>query len=163
MKIKILFKSFYFLLIYFFIFISLLQSQTLSDATIESLNEIGQKMTEATLAGKYLEIIDYFLDDVIVNTDFKHAIKGKEALLKVYKKDASNGLKYHSMSGTVEHRWQHKNEIFERGSFGMSVTTNNSDRPKAYYGSYFQIWKQQPDDSFKISYIIWNLDHNPCE
>ena len=142
---------------------TLLHAQNIPDETDKMLNQIEDKMKDAALAGENVKIINYYTEDVILNPSFQSAIKGRDALLKVYQDDVKKGLKYHSFSGTVEKRWQHENEIFERGSFGMSVSTNSSRKPKAYYGSYFQIWEVQSDGTYQISYVIWNLDFNPFE
>lgn len=154
-------KSIRFLL--FLLPISFLQAQNIPVEIEKELNEIGDKMLEAALAGENVTIIDFYTDDVVVNPSFHSAIKGKKALLKLYQYDAKKGVKYHSFNATVEQRRLYGNEIFERGTFGLSVSSNESRKPQAYYGSYFQIWKKQSDGSYKIEYIIWNLDFNPFE
>ncbi len=142
---------------------SILLAQNISKEVDDTLNEIGEKMVKATLSGEYMSLMDFYSDDVIVMPDFQPTIKGKKALSDQYKENIKNGVKYHSFSGMVEKRWQHGDEIFERGTFGMAVSSKDFGRPMAYYGSYFQIWQKQPDGSFKISFTIWNLDFNPFE
>jgi len=67
---------------------------------------------------------------------------------------------YHSISGTAEKRWEVNGYIYEYGSFGMTVSARNEKKPSGYYGSYFQIWERS-DSTYKLKYIIWNLDHYP--
>jgi len=152
--------------ILFFCLIFLFSSAHAQDVPKEIddiLNKINDKMVEATLAGEYLSLMTFYSDDVVIMPDFHPALRGKKAFLKRYQEDMKNGIKHHSFNGTVEKRWQQGDEIFERGTFGMAVSSFHSKQPKAYYGSYFQIWKKQSDGTFKISFTIWNLDFNPFE
>ena len=73
------------------------------------------------------------------------------------------GLKYHSFSGTPEDIWECEKFVYERGKFGMSVSSKDHPKPLAYHGSYFTIWQKENDGSLKIKYVIWNLDFNPCD
>ncbi len=43
----------------------------------------------------------------------------------------------------------------------MSFSSKEKPQPEATYGSYFQIWEKQEDDSYKVAYLIWNLDYIP--
>jgi ketosteroid isomerase-like protein len=159
-------KSLLTILLYLFIgfFVcSRLSAQDISQADRDELKRINNILTKAILDGDYETVLKYYTEDVIIMPDFMSAIRGIDALEKQYREDQKKGIIYHSFSGTAEKRWQHDNEIYETGSFGMAVSSRESKRPKAYYGSYFQIWDKQKDGSFKISYNIWNLDFNPFE
>ena len=118
-------------------------------------------MMNATLEGNSVSNIDHYTDDVIIMPAFQPAIRGKQDLISAYNKEKKKKLKYHSFNGIPEKRWMVNDQVFERGTFGMSVSTKDDPKPKAYYGSYFQIWTKQSDGEFKISYTIWNLDFNP--
>lgn len=158
MKKRII-SGIFFLIIFF---ISVSQAQNLSEEKEKKLDEIGAIMEKLTIEGDYKKLLSYYTDDVIIMPDFASTIRGYEALKEQYEKDKEEGPIYHSFTGTVEKRWIYGNEIYERGTFGMAVSSGKSPNPKAYYGSYFQIWQEYPDGSFKIKYIIWNLDFNPC-
>ena len=136
-------------------------SQEVPKPVLDEINQISTIMMNAALEGNNADIIDHYAEDIIIMPDFQPAIRGKESLLSAYKEEKRKGLKYHSFNGTPEKRWMVNNDVFERGTFGMSVSTKDDPKPKAYYGSYFQIWKKQPDGKYKISYNIWNLDFNP--
>ncbi len=151
------------MIFYLFILPLILSAQAVLPDVEQNLKETGEKMIAATLAGDYLSLLDYHAKDVVIMPDFRPAISGKKALEAQYKEDMKMGLKHHSFTGTVEKRWQHGDEVFERGTFGMAVSSKKDKRPAAYYGSYFQIWQKQSDGTFKISFIIWNLDFNPFE
>ncbi|MBI9071316.1 MAG: hypothetical protein JEY94_06940 [Melioribacteraceae bacterium] len=163
MKTRFFLNSKLLITICLFTSFTLADAQNISEKTEVKLNKLQTIMERATLDGKLLSIVKYYADDVIIMPGFNPAIKGKDALSEAYKRDIDQKLKYHSFSGNVEKRWQNGNEIFERGTFGMAVSSKNSVKPKAYYGSYFQIWNVESDDNIKISFVIWNLDFNPCE
>ena len=139
------------------------QSEGIPQKIEDQLELINQEMTEAIIDGEYEIILKHYADDVIVMPDFTPPLKGIKALEKQYEKDFRKGLKYHSFGGNVEVRWKIGNEIYERGSFGMSLSVKDSPKPLAYHGSYFQIWEITDDDECKIKFTIWNLDFNPCQ
>jgi hypothetical protein len=58
---------------------------------------------------------------------------------------------------------KYDNEIYEYGTFGIAVSSNETKHPYAFTGSYFTIWEKQSDASYLIKYIISNYDFNPCE
>ena len=135
----------------------------LTPGEADRLDALSQRLEDATLAGDYDTLLDAYAEDVIIAPDFQPAIRGRTALKKRYQENRKDGLKYHSFSGTPEKRWRVGDEIFDYGSFGMAVSQGESQSPKAYHGSYFQIWQIRPDGGFAIRYIIWNLDYNPCK
>jgi len=126
--------------------------------TIES---IGDTINKAVLAGDYETMLSYFADDIIVDPIFQPPIKGKKAYREEVNKMKEIGVKYQSMNGTPSDMWECGDMIYERGTFGLSLVTKESPQPKAYYGSYFQIWQKQTDGSYKLKYMTSNLDFNP--
>lgn len=160
MLIKKSLKVFLFV-IFSFSFLKSSMAQDLPDSIVKQLDKISSKMMTATLEDKKSSIIDYYADDIVIMPDFQPALRGKQTLSNAYNEERKKGLKYHSFNGVPEKRWMVADDVFERGTFGMSVSTKDDPKPKAYYGSYFQIWEKQSGGSYKISYIIWNLDFNP--
>ncbi len=127
------------------------------------VESIEDDLNQAVIEGDYETVISYFADDIIVVPIFQSPIEGKEAYRKEVKKLKKKGVKYQSISGTIADIWECGNMIYEIGTFGMSLITKESPQPKAYYGSYFQIWQKQSDESYKLKYMISNLDFNPFE
>ena len=139
------------------------QAQDLSEEKKQKLDDIGDLLEKAMIDDDYETILKYYDDDVIIMPGFDPAIKGINALKKAYEKNKRKGIKYHSFTANSDKRWMCGNEIFEMGTFGMAISSKDSSHPKAYYGSYFQIWQEYKDSSLKIKYNIWNLDFNPFE
>ena len=140
-----------------------LYAQDIPAGIEKQLNDDGRTMTALALAGDYEEIIEFYTEDAVIMPDFQPPIRGRDALMRQYKKDEKKGTRFHSLTGSVEKRWMRGNEIFEIGSFGMAVSSHEDARPQAFYGSYFQIWEKQSDGAYRISFNIWNLDFNPFE
>jgi ketosteroid isomerase-like protein len=126
----------------------------------EELNAIGAELEKAALSNDYKSILKHYSDDVIVMADFQEPIRSKKSLKAIYEKEAQRMLRYHSISGTAEKRWEVNGYIYEYGSFGMTVSSRDEKKPSGYFGSYFQIWERS-DSTYKLKYIIWNLDHYP--
>ena len=139
------------------------QAQDLSVEKSQKLEEIGILLEKAMIDSDYETIIEYYTDDVIIMPGFNPAIKGINALKNAFEKNKKKGIMYHSFTATAEKRWGRGNEIFEYGTFGMAISSKETSQPKAYYGSYFQIWQEYEDGSLKIKYNIWNLDFNPFD
>ena len=127
------------------------------------IESIENKINQAVLAGDYETVMSYFTDDIVVVPIFHPPIESKETYREEVKKLEAKGVKYQSISGTPSKIWVCDNLVYEMGTFGMSFVTNESPKPTAYYGSYFQIWEKQTDESYKLKYMISNLDFNPFE
>jgi ketosteroid isomerase-like protein len=148
-------------LVVFFGFVNpLIAQDRLQEITIE-IKEINRILEKATMEGDYETLLKYYDQDIIVKPDFSEAVRGKGALREQYRKDKQKGVKIHSFSGVIEALWYCGDEVYERGTFGLSASSDDSPQPTAMYGSYFQIWTKQKDNSYKIKYVIWNLDYNP--
>jgi len=155
--------SIFFAIIFLLALFSFSQAQDLSEEKKQKLDEIEVLLEKAMIDGDYETILKYYDDNIIIMPGFDPAIRGINALNKAYEKNKRKGIKYHSFTRNVEKRWMCGNEIFEMDSFGMAISSKETSQPKAYYGSYFQIWQECEDGSFKIKYNIWNLDFNPFE
>lgn len=137
-----------------------------SDKTQElqkKLEAYGDILTKAVLDGDFETILSFHTDDVIIMPDLQPMIKGIKSLREGYEENKRKGVKYHSYSATTQDIWQCGDQIFHRGTFGASISSYESAQPIAFYGSYFSIWEKQRDESYKIKFMIWNLDYNPWE
>ena len=133
------------------------------DEVREVLESIGGELTQALLAGDYEKIMTHFTDDIIVFPVFDPPIKGKRAYREAVKKAKEKGIQYQSMSGSSIEMWECGSMVYDIGKFGMSLVTKESPKPMAYYGSYFHVWQKQSDGSYKLKYMMSNLDFNPFE
>ena len=136
------------------------ESQQGGAAQIDKIEKINKVIEKAMLRGDFDSILPYYTDDIIISPPMKKSVKGIEAIKEIYQENKKIGLKFHSFSGTVEKIWECSDNIYERGTFGNSLSSNDHPKPVAYYGSYFTIWQKEKDGSLKIKYLIYNLDFN---
>jgi len=122
---------------------------------------INSVLDKAVLDGDYETLLKYYTDDVILMPIFEPAIRGKDAIREEYKKNKKAGVKYHAFNGKPEKVWVSGDEVYEYGTYGLAVSSKETEYPYAFYGSYFMIWEKQPDSSYLIKYLITNLDHKP--
>ncbi len=149
--------------IFSFIFISYFSIFAQEADVRKVLESVGDEINRAVLSGDYETVMSHFTDDVIIFPIFQAPIKGKQAYRKAVNKLKEKGVKYQSINGTSTEIWECGNMVYEIGTFGMSLVTKDSSKPTAYYGSYFNIWQKQSDRSYKLKYMISNLDFNPFE
>ena len=126
-----------------------------------TLQEIRSVLDKAALDGDYETTLKYYTEDVILMPTFRPVIKGKNELRKQYKKDKKAGVKLHAFNGKPEKMWESGNEVYEYGTYGLAVSSKDTEHPYAFYGSYFMIWEKQPDSTYLVKYLITNLDHKP--
>lgn len=129
----------------------------------KSLSEINSIMERAALEGDFDTILKYYTDDVVLLPAFKPALKGIAAVKESYDKNKKEGTKYHSFDATTEKIWLCDNQIFQYGTYGFSVSTNETKHPYAFNGSFITIWEKQADSSYLIKFTMSNLDFNPCD
>lgn len=127
------------------------------------LTEINKKIEAAVLQGDYESLLAWYTDDIIIDHPLEPPVKGKNAVREQYKRNRKEGVKYHSFSGTIQDLWVCGDRVYERGTWGLSVTSNRQKQPVAAYGSYFQIWAKGGKESYRIQYLIFTLDFNPYD
>lgn len=127
----------------------------------EKINKINQEIEDLMLKGDYEAILPYYTNDIIISPAMQPSIVGIDAIKEIYKEDKKIGLKHHSFSWNIEDLRECSDKVYERGTFGLSLSTNDHPKPVAYHGSYFTIWQKEKDDNLKIKYLIYNLDFNP--
>jgi ketosteroid isomerase-like protein len=127
----------------------------------EKIDKINQEIEKLMLKGDYDAILPYYANDIIISPAMQPSVVGIEAIKEIYREDKKIGLKHHSFSGNIKELWECSDRVYERGTFGLSLSTNDHPKPVAYHGSYFTIWQKEKDDNLKIKYLIYNLDFNP--
>lgn len=148
--------------IIFILFISqLLWAKTPLESAREKIEILKKQRQEATFAHDYKKALTFFTDDILILPGLQPPIKGKAELIKMFEMDEKNGVIFHAIGNNVEADWLCGEDYYERGTWSMSITSNQSDKPTAFLGSYFQIWEKQHDGSYQIKFNIWNLNHQP--
>jgi ketosteroid isomerase-like protein len=128
-----------------------------------TITQISQRMEQAVLANDYETQLSFMADDVIIDPPLEPPIRGKAAVQERNARAQQEGVKFRSFSGATEDLWVSGNRVYERGTWGMSFTTNTMKQPFAPYGSFFEIWTKDGTGTYRIQYLIYTLDMNPYE
>ena len=127
----------------------------------EKIDKINNEIEDLMLKGAYEDILPYYSNDIIIAPALQPSVAGINAIKELYREDKKIGLRHHSFSSNIEDLWECSDKVYERGTFGLSLSTKDHPKPVAYHGSYFTIWQKEKEDNFKIKYLIYNLDFNP--
>jgi len=125
------------------------------------IQEITSELNRAVLANDYETQLKYFTDDAAIVPPLGPKVEGKTAIKKAYERNIEEKLVIHSFNATIEDLWQCGDRVYEKGTWAMSQSSKRSKIPKAYHGSYFEIWKVQKDSTILIDYMIYTLGFNP--
>jgi ketosteroid isomerase-like protein len=128
-----------------------------------TIAQISLKMQQAVLENDFATQLSFLTDDILIDSPLEPPIKGKAALQEGEARAQKEGMKYRSFSGTTEDLWLCGDKVYERGTWGMSFTTNTMKKPFAAYGSFFEIWTKDATGSYRIQYLIYTFDMNPYE
>lgn len=136
----------------------------ISDLEIkDKIEKITEILNKAILNNDYETQLKYFTESAIIAPPIGPVAEGKGAIKEGYEKNKKMNLVVHSFNGTIEDLWVCGDRVYERGKWAMSQSSNLHKKPKAYHGSYFEIWKVQKDSSLLIDYMIYTLSFNPFE
>lgn len=138
-----------------------LSAKTKLELVREQVQSLKKERQNASIERDYEKALKYFTDDVLVMPGMQPPLEGKDELRRMYKQDEKNGVQILAVSDNIHKDWLCGEDYYERGTWSMSVTSNDTPRPVAFLGSYFQIWQKQKDGSYKIKFNIWNLNHQP--
>jgi len=129
----------------------------------KKIDEINDLLNKAVLAGDYETQLKYFTESAIIAPPIGPVAEGKSAIKDGYEKNVKMKVVFHSFNVTTVDLWVCGDRVYERGKWAFSQSSIKSKNPKAFNGSYFQIWRAQKDSLFLIDYMIYTLDFNPFE
>lgn len=132
-------------------------------AVRNKIDEINNLLNKAVLAGDYETQLKYFTENAIIAPPIGPIAEGKSAIKDGHEKNKKMKVVFYSFNITTEDFWVCGDRVYERGKWAFSQSSIKSKNPKAFNGSYFQIWRAQKDSSFLIDYMIYTLGFNPFE
>jgi ketosteroid isomerase-like protein len=128
-----------------------------------AIEKISARMQQAVLEGDHATQLSFLAEDVIIDPPLDPPVRGKAAVQEQFARAKKEGQTYRSFSGTTEALWVVGDSVYERGTWGMSFTTNEMKKPFSAYGSFFEIWARDGSGGYRIAYLIYSLDMNPYE
>jgi uncharacterized protein (TIGR02246 family) len=125
---------------------------------IESLNK---EMAKNMLEGNTEKLLSIYTEDAISLPSYQPLQEGKAAIKKASEEMAKTGVKFTSFVPTIVKVIDNGNLITEIGTYKISMTMPNMDKPMEDHGKYLTIWEKQKDGSLKVKVETWNSDVDP--
>jgi hypothetical protein len=123
---------------------------------------INGLLNKAVVEGDYGTQAAYYSDSVLIDPPFRPLLRGRAALQHEYQRNREDDLRFHSFTTTTSDMWVSDGKAYERGLWGLSMSSRSHPDPQAFHGGYFQIWNLR-DSIPLIEYLIYNLDHVPAQ
>lgn len=137
---------------------ALSQSNSEYKAKIESINK---EMAKNMLEGNTEKLLSLYTEDAISMPSYQPMNEGIAAIRKASDEMAKSGVKINSFVPTTLKVMANGNLITEIGTYKISVSMPNMDKPTEDHGKYLTIWEKQKDGSLKVKVETWNSDVDP--
>ncbi len=134
------------------------QSNTDYKSTIESMNK---EMAKNMIEGNTEKLLSLYTDDAISMPSYQPIRDGIAAIRKSSDEETKSGVKYTLFVPTTLKVIPNGNMITEIGTYKISMTMPNMDKPMEDHGKYLTIWEKQKDGSLKVKVETWNSDVDP--
>jgi ketosteroid isomerase-like protein len=139
-------------------FLSVTISASNEDDLRNIIEPLNKKFVNSILEEDLAEYLSLYTDDAVVMIPFQPTLNGKNALTVHWHNNMAKGEWVESVNVTTLDIWASGDLIYERGSYQITFK-KFENKPRAVYGSYFSVWKKQPDGTYKMKYDISNLNH----
>jgi ketosteroid isomerase-like protein len=138
--------------------IALSQSSSDYKSKIELINK---EMAKNMMEGNTEKLLNLYTEDAISMPSYQPIHDGIAAIRKANDEMAKTGVKYNSFTPTTLKGTANGNQITEIGTYKISMSMPNMDKPIEDQGKYLTIWEKQKDGSLKVKVEIWNSDVDP--
>jgi ketosteroid isomerase-like protein len=138
--------------------IALSQSNSDYKSKIELINK---EMAKNMMEGNTEKLLSLYTEDAISMPSYQPIHDGIAAIRKANDEMAKTGVKYNSFAPTTLKVTANGNQITEIGTYKISMSMPNMDKPIEDQGKYLTIWEKQKDGSLKVKVEIWNSDVDP--
>lgn len=134
------------------------QSASEYKTKIEALNK---DMCKNMIAGNNEKNLALYTEDAISLPSYAPLQEGIAAIRKASEDMAKSGWKCIAFETTTLKVIPNGNLITEVGTYKMSGSMANMDKPIDDHGKYLTIWEKQKDGALKIKIETWNSDVDP--
>jgi ketosteroid isomerase-like protein len=125
---------------------------------IEALNK---DMCKNMIAGNNDKNLALYTEDAISLPSYEALHDGIAAIRKASEDNAKSGWKATAFEMTTLKVIPNGNLITEVGTYKMTGSMPNMEKPVDDHGKYLTIWEKQKDGSLKIKIETWNSDVDP--
>jgi ketosteroid isomerase-like protein len=158
MKTKNLVSTFLFFALVFAAGVVFSQSSGDYKAQIDKLNK---DMVQNMLQGNIEKNLAIYTKDAISLPSYEPMHEGIDAIKKASEDMVKSGWKVKSFEPTTLKIIPNGNMITEIGTYKISMTMPNMEKPMDDHGKYLTVWEKQPDGSLKVKIETWNSDVDP--
>lgn len=127
-------------------------------AKIEKMNK---EMAKAMLEGNMEKSLSMYTSDAISLPSYEPMHEGIAAIRKAGDEAKKSGWKATEFETTTLKVMSFGNMITEIGTYKITMTMPDMEKPMDDHGKYLTIWEKQKDGSLKIKIDTWNTDVNP--
>ena len=125
------------------------------------IDQLNKDMAQNMLQGNTDKNLAMYTEDAISMPSYEPMHQGLNAIRKASEDMVKSGWKVNSFEPTTLKIIPNGNMITEIGSYKISMTMPNMDKPMDDQGKYLTIWEKQPDGSLKVKVETWNTDVDP--
>ena len=127
---------------------------------IEAAEALLDQWTTAVNAGDIDGWSATLADDATVMPPNEPAVTGKEALLPWMVETFFDPFNV-QLRGSFDKAESAGDWVIARGSYDLSLTPKNGGQVIEDSGKFVNIFRRQPDDSFKYAIVMWNSNNPP--
>jgi len=151
-------------LLSFVFVVSAIVASAQSDAELKTkIEKLNQEIGAAMVSGDYDKGLSFYTKDVISLPNYQPMLRGVDAIKKSNEEMAKAGWKVNDFKINTMSVTSCNNMITEIGTFQISFTMQDMDKPMTDVGKYITIWEKQQDGSLKIKIETWNTDNYPVK
>jgi len=125
----------------------------LSEEDVASIKQVSRTYVKTFLAGDLNAWIEVFTEDAMTMPPNTTILEGIGAI----RADAENNPQFTSFTVTPLEIDGIGDLAFARGTFTITLAPEDAD-PITDSGKYIEIWRKQPDGSWRLFRDIWNSD-----
>jgi len=133
------------------------------DVIKQQIEDRNKQMVEYMLKGNTEATLGLYTEDAISMPSYEPMHQGIAEIRKANETMAASGWKFVSFEPNIVKVIPMGNLITEIGTYNVSMTMGDVNKPMKDKGKYLTIWEKQNDGSLKIKVETWNSDLVPTD
>jgi ketosteroid isomerase-like protein len=125
------------------------------------IEKINKEMATAMISGDMEKNLSMYTPDAISMPSYEPMREGIAAIRKASEEMMKSGWKCTAFEPTTLKVMSSGNLVTEIGTYKISMTMPNMEKPMDDHGKYLTIYEKQKDGSLKVKIETWNSDVNP--
>ncbi len=130
------------------------QAGPLSEEDLAAIDQASESYKQAVLAGDWEAWAAFYTQDAVIMPPGQPAVSGRDAI-KAWGAAFPAIIEWTPKRVEVDGRGD---LAYVRATFSMTVAVEGEAEPVSEQGKYLEIWRKQPDGSWRIAVDIYNSD-----